>query len=320
MPVKTTITPPMATKKTSLLRILFMGTPQFALPSLAALHNSAHKVVAVWTAPDKPQGRGQRLGASVIKDWALEHKVPCHQPTNLQAPSTRTLLEEIAPDLIVVVAFRKLPATVADFPSHGSINLHASLLPAYRGAAPIHWALIRGESQTGVTTIRINERIDEGPVLFQEATPIAPDDNAATLHDRLAQQGADLLLKTVHALAASKLPGQAQATLPLATHSKAPKLHTAMCQINWHESAENICNFVRGLAPYPGAWAELNGHRYKILALEKIDHLRLSPAQLKEEADALFIGTATHAVSVLTLQPAGRKVMSIQSYLRGKKA
>ncbi|HEY8938012.1 MAG TPA: methionyl-tRNA formyltransferase, partial [Cyclobacteriaceae bacterium] len=233
------------------LRIIFMGTPEFAVPSLEILIENKINVVAVITAPDKPQGRGQKIVCSPVKECALKHNVPVLQPTNLKAPEFLEELKSYNANLQIVVAFRMLPEVVWNMPSLGTFNLHASLLPQYRGAAPINWAIINGEKETGATTFFLKHEIDTGSIIYQFKEPIHENDNVGTLYERLMKNGAQLVLKTVKAIEAGTYPSVPQPHDVEIKH--APKIFKETCQINWNQSAEQIRNFVRGLSPYPAA-------------------------------------------------------------------
>ncbi len=294
-----------------------MGSSAFAVPSLAALQDAGYPIVGVFTAPDKPQGRGRRVSSTPVKQYAEAHGLPLYQPARLRDPALHMLLKKLQPDLQVVVAFRKLPEAVWAFPSMGSLNLHASLLPAYRGAAPINWALIRGEKQTGLTTFFITKDIDTGPILLQEEVAIAPDDVAGSLHDRMSQQGADLLLNSVAGLVAGSLKPRPQPTCS-ADCPTAPKLHRDTCQINWQLPAQQIQHFVRGLAPLPGAWTMLKELTCKVYDVQVVEDQPLAPGECRLQADGLFFGSTTHTLAVQELQLAGKRRMCVQDFLRGQ--
>jgi methionyl-tRNA formyltransferase len=300
------------------LKLIFMGTPAFAVPSLEILFRQGYDIAAVVTAPDKPQGRGQKLSTSPIKQFAIEHQLPILQPENLKDPVFLSALQSYQANLQVVVAFRMLPTAVWVMPSLGTINLHASLLPQYRGAAPINWAIINGEQETGVTTFFIEEAMDTGHILFQAKEPIDALDTAGTLSERLQYKGAQLLLKTVQAVeqetaVASKQPIWAPHLL-----KKAPKIYKADCQINWNQSTKAITNFIRGLSPYPGAWTLLQGNSIKILTANPVSISNLEPGTMKSDGKHyLYIGTQDGAIAVDSLQAAGKKPLDIASFLRG---
>ena len=303
-------------KSLSSLRVLFMGTPDFAVPSLSRLQRAGCKIVGVFTASDKPQGRGLRKRPSSVKQYAEKEGLPLHQPPRLSTPEVQELLRQLRPDLQVVVAFRKLPKEVWDFPSMGSVNLHASLLPAYRGAAPIHWAIIRGEKKTGLSTFLITEDIDTGPLLLQEEVAIASDDTAGSLHDRMSQLGANLVLRTVEGVASGELVPRPQ-PVPAEECPLAPKLLSPNCEIDWHQSAEYIQNFVRGLSPRPGAWTNLLSQTCKIYSVLPVQEPRLSSGEQRVSALGLYFGTATETLSVKELQLSGKRPMPTADFLRG---
>lgn len=246
---------------TEKLKIVFFGTPQFAVESLEKLIEAGINVVAVVTAPDKPGGRGMRLQASAVKTCALKHQIPVFQPTNLKNDQFIEQLRQVGANLQVVIAFRMLPEVVWNMPALGTINLHASLLPDYRGAAPINWAIINGEKETGVSTFLLQHEIDTGDIIFQEKVPIYPEMNAGELHDELMHVGADLTLKTVLAIAANNYTPIKQGA---GSTKHAPKIFTADCAINWERKGQEIHNLIRGLAPYPGAITYIGNTLLKI--------------------------------------------------------
>ena len=300
------------------LRLIYMGTPEFAVPSLEKLVADGWNVVAVITAPDKPQGRGQKLVGSPVKEAAEQLGIPLLQPTNLKDPAFQQELASYAADLQIVVAFRMLPEAVWNMPSLGTFNLHASLLPNYRGAAPINWALINGETETGVTTFFLKQEIDTGSILFQEKITIAPNDDLGVVYEKLRQLGAELVLKTVRAIDKKEVHPQPQdERLALRT---APKIFKETCQINWEASSEAIHNLVRGLSPYPGAWTTFQGKTCKIFTSSP------SQASLPGKAPGewatdyktfLSFQCGTGSLNVLQLQLEGKKRMAIEEFLRG---
>ncbi len=299
-------------------RIIFMGTPTFAIPSLRILLEQGYQIAAVVTAPDKPQGRGYTILPSPIKVFAQQQGIPVLQPTNLQSDSFIEALDSYQADLYVVVAFRMLPKVVWSKPFLGTINLHASLLSQYRGAAPINWAVIQGETMTGVTTFFIEEAIDTGHILLQDQAPIYTVDTAGTLSERLQCKGARLLLKTVEAIEEGRAMPTAQLASPDDLLKKAPKLYTKDCQINWHQPTAVVYNFIRGLSPYPGAWTLLNGIHTKILTVYPIPLRLAEPGALYSDGKSyLYLGTNDGAIAIDELQPAGKKVLEIQTFLRG---
>ncbi|HEX2394453.1 MAG TPA: methionyl-tRNA formyltransferase, partial [Bacteroidales bacterium] len=238
--------------------IVFMGTPEFAVASLEAIIRAGYKVSGVVTAPDKPSGRGLRLHASPVKELALSHGIPVLQPMKLKDPEFLDSLHQLKHDLQVVVAFRMLPEEVWSMPSLGTFNLHASLLPQYRGAAPINWAVINGELKTGVTTFFINHEIDKGSVIYTRETPIGENETAGDVHDRLMQIGADLVVKTIEGIISQKVvPVEQQFINPAQPLKPAPKIFRENCRINWKNKTITLHNFIRGLSPHPTAWSEI---------------------------------------------------------------
>jgi methionyl-tRNA formyltransferase len=301
------------------LRIIFMGTPEFAVASLQILVENGFQVVAVITAPDKPQGRGQNLVASPVKECAVKFDIPVLQPTNLKSSEFLETLRTYRADLQIVVAFRMLPEVVWSMPPRGTFNLHASLLPQYRGAAPINWAIINGEKETGATTFFLQHEIDTGSIIFQETEPISDDDNAGTLYERLMNKGAQLVLRTTKAIAANSYPSQPQPMIDVIKH--APKIFKETCEINWAQPAVKVRDFIRGLSPYPTAWASLNGKIFKFFKVSLADF------QKEEEPGAistdhktyLYIKTSNGWISVDELQAEGKKRMSTSEFFRGNK-
>ncbi len=304
------------------LRIIFMGTPDFAVPSLEILVEHKYKVVAVITAPDKPQGRGQKITFSPVKESALKHGIPVLQPTNLKSPAFLEELKSYQANLQIVVAFRMLPESVWSLPSLGTFNLHGSLLPQYRGAAPINWAIINGEKETGVTTFFLKHEIDTGSIIFQETEPILEEDTVGSLYERLMYKGAKLVLKTVKAIEAGSYPSLPQNENTVIRH--APKIFKETCEIKWDQSTEQIYNFVRGLSPYPAAWAMLNDKFFKILKCRKLDSAdgvtQSIPGSIRtDNKQCLHIKTADGWIGIEEFQPEGKKKMLVQEFFRGNK-
>lgn len=298
------------------LKIIFMGTPEFAVPSLSILIENKFNIVAVITAPDKPQGRGKMVGESSVKIRARELGIRILQPTNLKAPEFIEQLKALQADLQVVVAFRMLPEAVWSMPAKGTINLHASLLPQYRGAAPINWAIINGEKETGITTFFLKQEIDTGNILFQEKEPIHDDDNAGTLYERLKTKGAQLVLKTVKAIASGAATSTEQS--PIGDTKPAPKIFRESCQVNWNQPAERVLNFIRGLSPSPGAWTVVDGKSFKILRAKKVNLADPGTAGWKtDNKNYLYFRTSDGWTSVEELQAEGKKRMTIGEYFRG---
>jgi methionyl-tRNA formyltransferase len=299
------------------LRIVFMGTPEFAVPSLQALIQNGYHVVAVITAPDRPQGRGLKLTPSPVKQCATEHNIPVLQPTNLKSPEFIEQLKRFNANLQVVVAFRMLPEMVWAMPPLGTFNLHASLLPNYRGAAPINWAVIRGEKETGVTTFFLQHDIDTGAIIFQEKEPIFENDDVGTLYDRLMKKGAQLVLKTVQAIEANKY--QAVPQQPPQDLKHAPKIFKETCEINWNQPANVVRNFVRGLSPYPAAWTMLGDKTFKIFKTEITSGPKEgTPGLFKTDNKSyLHIKTADGWLAIEELQAEGKRKLMIAEFFRG---
>lgn len=300
------------------LRIVFMGTPDFAVASLQRLLDNGCLVVAVVTAPDRPSGRGLTLTPSPVKQAALAANVPVLQPEKLRDPAFLAQLASYNADLQVVVAFRMLPEVVWAMPTVGTFNLHGSLLPQYRGAAPINWVLINGETQTGVTTFFIEKEIDTGQMIFQEHEPIHPDDTAGTLHDRLMERGAGLVLRTVQAIETGDYPRTPQ---PVVDESKpAPKLSRETTEINWNQPQVTIRNFVRGLSPFPTAWTLINDKFFKIYEASVANEspfLAEPGAAYTNHKNVILVRAADGWLSVDSLQAEGKRRMTAGEFLRG---
>jgi len=302
------------------LRIIFMGTPEFAVPSLQILLKNNIDVVAVVTAPDKPQGRGQKISYSPVKECALQHNIPVLQPTNLKAPEFLETLKSYQATLQIVVAFRMLPEVVWSMPPLGTFNLHASLLPQYRGAAPINWAIINGEKETGISTFFLKHEIDTGSIIYQEREPIHEDDTVGTLYERLMNKGSQLVLKTVRGIEAGNYPSIPQPADVEIKH--APKIFKETCQINWNTPSEAVRNFVRGLNPHPTAWTIIREKNFKIFRVSVADKKNTEDTPGTIDTDNkqyLYIKTSNGWVSVDELQPEGKKRMAIQEFFRGNK-
>lgn len=302
------------------LRIIFMGTPEFAVPSLEILVQNKFNVVAVITAPDKPQGRGQKLTPSPVKACALKYNIPVLQPTNLKSPEFLEELKSYQANLQIVVAFRMLPEVVWAMPALGTFNLHGSLLPQYRGAAPINWAIINGEKETGVTTFFLKHEIDTGSIIFQEKETITEDDDVGSVYERLMHKGAALVLKTVKAIEQGDYPSRPQTTSEEIKH--APKIFKETCQINWNQPREQIRNFVRGLSPYPAAWTLIGGKTFKIFKCS-FAHANTDVTQpgefLTDNKTYLYFKTSDGLLSIDEFQPEGKKRMNVQEFFRGNK-
>jgi methionyl-tRNA formyltransferase len=304
------------------LRIVFMGTPEFAVASLNALVEAGFNIVGVITAPDRPAGRGMQLSESAVKKYAVEKGLHVLQPEKLKNVDFLTELESLKADLQVVVAFRMLPEVVWNMPPLGTINLHASLLPQYRGAAPINWAIINGEKHTGVTTFKLKQEIDTGDILLQEKILIGENDTAGQLHDVLKEIGANLLVATVRGIEDGSLQQTAQekALEQFTGELKhAPKLYTETCTIDWNKSCNDIYNLIRGLSPYPGAITRLDGKILKIYksAKEKATHSTVAEEYETDGKSYLKFACADGYIHVLDLQLEGKKRIGIEEFLRG---
>jgi methionyl-tRNA formyltransferase len=304
------------------LRIVFMGTPEFAVDSLDALVRAGFQIVGVVTAPDKPAGRGLSMQESAVKKYAKEHGLKILQPLKLKDPAFIDELRSLNPDLQVVVAFRMLPESVWSLPRMGTINLHASLLPQYRGAAPINWAIIKGEKITGVTTFRLKHEIDTGDILLQESFPIGTHENAGQLHDRMKEIGAHLLVTTVRGLADGSLEPKPQAAVAAEEHiqiNHAPKIHTETCRIDWSQPVENVFNLVRGLSPYPGAFTVINEKMLKIFEAERdLENPKETPGDYETDGKTFLKFACTNGyLDLREVQMEGKKRMKIEDFLRG---
>jgi len=298
------------------LRIVFMGTPGFAVPSLQYLLDAGYPVVAVVTAPDKPGGRGMKqMISSPVKAFAVEHEIPVLQPENLKAKDFIQALSSFEADLQVVVAFRMLPEVIWKMPPMGTINLHGSLLPAYRGAAPIQWSIINGDTVTGVTTFRLQHAIDTGEILLQREIPILMEDDAGTLHDRMMYIGASLVVSSVDLLSSGEAKTIRQ---DQAAASHAPKIFHEDARVVWTKSAKEIYNLIRGMSPYPGAWTTLDGHELKILKSRiSADDISGIPGTAFLKEKKLFVHTGEAAIELLEIQLAGKRKMNAKDFLNG---
>ena len=313
-------------------RIIFMGTPEFAVASLDALVQAGCNIVGVITAPDKPAGRGMKLTESAVKKYAVEKQLHVLQPVKLKDPVFLSALKTLQADLQIVVAFRMLPEVVWNMPPMGTINLHGSLLPQYRGAAPINWAVINGEHETGVTTFKLQHEIDTGNILLQDSFPIGEDETAGEVHDKMKEIGAKLLVKTVEGLAKGSLTEKPQVTgyqLPVTGNPKqetgnslikhAPKIFTETCKIDWNHSVIGIYNLIRGLSPYPAAFTYLNDKMLKIYKAKKELHNAPKSAGSFETDNKTYLKFAGSDgyIYVTELQLEGKKKMGIDEFLRG---
>lgn len=300
------------------LRIVFMGTPHFAVASLKALLAAGFTVVAVVTAADKPAGRGMQLQQSAVKQFALENEIPVLQPLKLKDPAFIAQLDALKPHIQVVVAFRMLPEMVWNRPPLGTINVHASLLPQYRGAAPINWAIIQGEQETGVTTFQLRHAIDTGEILLQKRMPIGPDTIAGELHDTLMVAGGQLIVETLEALLAGTLKPIPQENIPAPGEWKhAPKLFTEHGQLDVHLSAQHNHNLVRGLSPVPGAHTLYNGKLLKVYRTRIDSQKQLSTGEWEYSKNQLWLGFADGVLELLEVQPEGKKRMAASAFVHG---
>ncbi len=297
------------------LRIVFLGTPDFAAASLQKLVDNDINIVAVITAPDKPKGRGKKLGISAVKEYALEACLDILQPTNLKSPAFVKELKSYRADLQIVVAFRMLPEVVWNMPPLGTFNLHASLLPQYRGAAPINWAIINGEKETGVTTFFLKHEIDTGEIIFQESEVIHENDDVGTLYTRLMNKGASLVLKTVQAIAKGDYPQLSQRTDE--DLKSAPKIFKEDCKINWNQPANSVRDFIRGLSPYPSAWTHLDGKVLKVFRAEVVTSIGSEVGMFEVINQELIVHCKDYKLRITELQLEGKKRMISEEFLRG---
>jgi len=309
------------------LRIIFMGTPIFAVATLKKLVKENYNIVAVVTSADKPAGRGQQVQESEVKQFAKQHNIPVLQPEKLKSQEFIEQLKLLNPDLQIVVAFRMLPEVVWQLPKYGTFNLHASMLPQYRGAAPINHAIINGENQTGVSTFFLEQDIDTGKIIFQEAIPIEPDELAGELHDRMMEIGANLVVRTVAAIGKGEISKISQADFIKKGEvlKTAPKIFRANCKINWDLDGMAIHNHIRGLSPYPAAWTELHRENGEVIAL-KIHKSEFTPATANDKVfkagsiiEHFKIYTLTGILEVLEVQAAGKKKIKASEFLLGFK-
>lgn len=301
------------------LRIVFMGTPQFAIPSLERIYHSHYGLVAIVTRPDRPKGRGKKVSPPPVKEFAIQNKIiPVFQPISLKEPEFIADLRKLNADVFVVVAFRILPEEVFLMPPKGTINLHPSLLPKYRGAAPINWTIIAGEQITGVTTIFIKKEIDAGNVILQKSVEIFPDETAGSLHDRLAEAGADLLLESLDLISENNIEVTKQDDTLV---SKAPKLTKEICHINFNQPAKRVKYWIHGLSPYPGGYAFLNDEMikfYRAAVIPSENHNKVPGEIVNITLDELWIACDPGIIGILELQLEGHKRMPVKEFLRGR--
>lgn len=301
------------------LKVVFFGTPDFAVASLDALVQNGFSVLAVVTAPDKPAGRGMQLQASAVKQYALQHQLQILQPEKLKDPQFIATLQELAADVHIVVAFRMLPELVWNMPPQGTINVHGSLLPQYRGAAPINWAIMNGETETGVTTFRLKHQIDTGNILLQSKTPIFKEDNFSTVYQRLMLMGAELLVNTLRQIEAGTILEVSQDHIEESTIKHAPKLFKENLQIDFNKPAAELVNFIRGLAPFPTAYTFLEQKQLKVLLAHVVNEApQVAVGTMQTDAKSYIRFACPDAwLYIDELQLEGKKRMDTIAFLRG---
>lgn len=299
------------------MKILFMGTPGFAVPCLESLIKAGHNICGVFTQPDKPKGRGHKLTAPPVKEVAIKNNIEVFQPDKIRNAETLSIIEDLEPEIIVVVAYGKiLPKEIIDYPKYGCVNVHASLLPKYRGAAPIQWSIINGEKTTGVTTMYMNEGLDTGDMLLKSSTIINDDETSGDLHDRLSFIGADLILKTLNEISKGTIKRKKQNDDEA---SYSPMLDKSLCNIDWNKAAINIHNLVRGLNPWPTASTILNGNILKIHKTKVSNIKGGSPGEIISLNPFVVSCSGDTSLEILELQLLGKKRMSSEEFLRGHK-
>lgn len=296
------------------MKIIFFGSPSFAVNPLKKILQSKHNILAIVTVPDKVKGRGLNLGYSEVKKFALENNIKVLQPNNLKDESFINELKNLNADIFVVVAFRILPLEVFDIPKFGSFNLHASLLPKYRGAAPIQWALINGEKETGVTTFKLEEKVDTGNIYLQKKILIDDEDNYGTLYEKLSMIGADAVIETLDLIESGNYELIKQND-KLA--SPAPKITKELCQINWNKDAIEIHNLIRGLSPEPAAYFFYEGKKLKIFKSKVVYNFQLNVREIYYTKKDFIIGCKNDALSILEIQQEGKKKLKVDEFLRG---
>lgn len=301
------------------LRIVFLGNPDFALHHLQRLIEEGFNVIGVVSAPDRPAGRGMKLRSTPVGQYAKDHNIPLLQPKNLKSEDFQDELQALKADIQVVIAFRMLPVAVWDMPPMGTVNIHASLLPQYRGAAPINWAIINGETKTGVTSFKLKHQIDTGDILLQRSCEISSTDTAGSLHDKLMYLGADTIVDTLHGLLDESITEKPQAEFEEAELKYAPKIFTEDCEIDWNKSALNIYNMVRGLSPYPVAFFMHNELRFKLYSCDhqKLDHNEDIGSLNTDNKTFAHIYCSDGYIILEELQMQGKQRMDIQTFLRG---
>lgn len=303
--------------------IVFMGTPEFAVTILDKLFSEGITIKGVVTAPDKQAGRGRKINQSAVKEYAVEKGLNVLQPTNLKSEEFIAELRSLNADLFVVVAFRMLPEVVWSMPPKGTINLHASLLPNYRGAAPINWAIINGEKETGVSTFFIEKEIDTGEIIEQEKVAIGENESVGELYDRLMNIGATTMLSTVNKIKSGNVTSINQEELLRDSHKPAPKIFKEDCKIDFHQTIEQVHNFCRGLSPYPGAWCTLYNNEkdeqkvYKIFSTIKTEIPIESNSQIKSDSEGILFPSSDYYIRVLEIQSEGKRKMHFKDFLAG---
>ena len=305
------------------MKVIFFGTPDFAVASLKEIHESkVHTVVGVVTAVDKPAGRGKKLRSSAVKNYAKEHELHLLQPENLKSNEFISHLQDLSADVYVVVAFRMMPKSVWSIPKYGTFNLHASLLPQYRGAAPINWVIINDEKETGVTTFLIDEKIDTGNVLLNEKIKIEEEDNAGSLHDKLMIIGKKLVIKTLNSIEEGDLNSIEQNIKNLNLKT-APKLNKENTRINWKKGAKEINSLIKGLSPYPSAWCQIKLNdrllNLKIFRSEIGENLKLGAGEVLMGKNELIVGSASGTLKLLDVQLEGKRRSTITDFVNGHK-
>ncbi len=296
------------------MRIIYFGTPEFAVEPLKKIIESGYEVCAVVTAPDKERGRGRKVTFTPVKEFAVEKNIPVLQPDKLKDDYFISELKNFAADLFVVVAFRILPREVFAIPKFGSFNLHGSLLPKYRGAAPIQWALINGDTETGLTTFFLEEKVDTGNIILQKKVVVSREDDFASLHDKMSLEGAGLIVETIKAIERNDYRLIAQDN---SFASPAPKITKELCEINWELPALRIHNLIRALCPVPGAFFKHNKKIYKVYKSEVFENKSLPPGKIEESKTEIFIGTGNGSLKILEIRPEGRKRLKTEDFLRG---
>lgn len=305
------------------MKVVFFGTPDFAVASLKAINECMdHSIVGVVTSVDKPAGRGKKLRSSAVKNYAAEHKLHLLQPENLKSNEFTSQLHELSADIFVVVAFRMMPKSIWSIPKHGTFNLHASLLPQYRGAAPINWAIINDEKETGVTTFLIDEKIDTGNILLSQKINIEKEDNAGSLYDKLMTIGKELVIETLNCIESGVIK-------PIKQHVKdlelktAPKLNKENTRINWKKEAKEINSLIKGLSPYPSAWCQIKLNdrllNFKIFRAEIGEDLNLGAGEVLMGKNELTVGTASGTLKLLDIQLEGKRRAAIADFINGHK-